>query len=74
MIIFGVYGVAGFKEGWLEGRLHCCRFCMAEIDDVPKLYTDVQNLIRTEEKHEMKIEELIDACGTDKKKLARCME
>lgn len=47
---------------------------MAEIDDVPKLYTDIQNLIRTEEKHEMKIEELIAACVTDKKKLARCME
>lgn len=65
----GVHGVAGLKEGFTA--LHCCRFCMAEIDDVRKLYTEVQNLIRTEEKHEKQIEELSAASGTEKKEVSK---
>lgn len=65
----GVHSVAGLKEGFTAQ--HCCRYCMATIDEVRQVCDEQSVELRTVSNHQQQIQELELASGPEKATVSR---
>ncbi|GBM75168.1 hypothetical protein AVEN_161152-1, partial [Araneus ventricosus] len=65
----GVHSVAGLKEGFTA--LHCCRYCMATIDDVRQVSDELATELRSVSVYEQQIQELESAFGTERAEISK---
>lgn len=65
----GVHSVAGLKVGFTAH--HCCRYCMATIQEVCKVCDELSVELRTASVYEQQVQELESAFGSERSNISK---